>query len=504
MGDQIPTLNVDSHRDEYLSFIARLRQAFGEAGSFIHNRPVLRAQAPPQGPDDWIDIVLRTDTQRLRLRLRRDNLYLDGFRNDEEGSQWFEIGVEAQGRQHLIPGSTFVGFEGSYAAMERAGGVGDQTRLAVALGQTPLSNAVRQLSTLTDPTPPGNRTSTAYSLLVTIQMICEAIRLQWISDYLAENWNASINTPTQMIDLETSWGTLSDALIHAEQDPAPSNFRLPRPNDLGITNAAGAAAVLGILLHRTIRGSRVIRAIMDIPWGDYPRGRTLLEVFWVRIERIDDENPGDLYGTIKAFDGLGSQDLYNRSRDDYESIHPGDSATLTGPSRSVLATDGFVLDFQLWDKDVDLSPDDSIVYEKITWSPFELGNTFDATITQRVAGTYGSATVHYAVLSNAAQALVEIVLINGDNEDPANVFGTITAHNGLSDIALFRKDSKHYIGMCFISFIFSLQENFKGRLLLREYMLPFIHLRLSNTTTRIMLLTLESHRCKTKCRHSPA
>ena len=119
MGDQLPTLNVDSHSDEFLSFIASLRQTFGNTGSFVRNRPVLRPQAPPQGPDDWIDIVLRTDTQRLRLRLRRDNLYLDGFRNDADGSQWFEFNP-GSGDQHLISGSTFLGFGGSYAAMERA------------------------------------------------------------------------------------------------------------------------------------------------------------------------------------------------------------------------------------------------------------------------------------------------------------------------------------------------------------------------------------------------
>ena len=252
-----------------------------------------------------------------------------------------------------------------------------------------------------------------------------------------------------MIDLETSWATLSDALIHAEQDPDPGHFRLPRPNSLDITNAAGAAAVLGILLHRTLQGSlRVIRAVMDVPWGDYPQGRTLLEVFWVRIENIDDENPGDLYGTIKAFDGLGSQDLYNRSRDNYESTRPGEFATLTGPSRSVLATDGFTLDLQLWDQDSDASPDDNIVNEKISWNPFDLGNKYDETIAQRVDGTYGWATVQFIVLNNAAQALVEVILVNGDGENPANVYGSITASNGFGEINLFRKDSSNYVGKC--------------------------------------------------------
>ncbi|KAI0133218.1 ribosome-inactivating protein [Hypoxylon sp. NC0597] len=150
-----------------------VRTTFGEPGSFVRNRPVL----PPQSavPSTWIEVVLRTSTNRLRLRIRRDNLYLDGFRNDVDGAQWFEIGIDT--RPHLIAGSTFVGFDGSYGALERAAGVGDQTRLAVALGQTPLTDAVRQLSELRDPVPAANRTATAYSLLVVIQMVCQSVPL---------------------------------------------------------------------------------------------------------------------------------------------------------------------------------------------------------------------------------------------------------------------------------------------------------------------------------------
>lgn len=451
-----PTLNVDDRRSGvYLSFIAGLRQAFGNSGSFVHNRPVLPPQAPPQGPVDWIDIVLRTSEVRLRLRLRRDNLYLVGFRNDADGSQWFEF-TPATGDQHLIPESTFLGFGDNYADMQGVGGV---NRQEVRLGQEPLINAVLQLSQLTVPLTHEERTGTAKVLLVVVQMTCEAIRMQWISDYLAASWISGTVPPRQMIDLETSWGSLSDALIHAEQDP--EDFRYPQPNPLGIANAYGAAAVLGILLHRTLQGSsRVIRAIMDVPWGNYPQGRILLEVFWVRIERIDGENPGDLYGTIKAFDGLGSLDLYNRDRSNYESIRPGEHAILTGPSRSVLATDGFTLDLQLWDKDSDPSPDDNIVNEKISWNAFDLGNKYNETITRRVDGEYGWATVHYIVLNNAAQALVEVILINGDGEDPANVYGTITANNGFGEIDLFRKDSSNYIGMCFKNCLFPLSASF--------------------------------------------
>ncbi|RYP43057.1 hypothetical protein DL770_011851 [Monosporascus sp. CRB-9-2] len=434
MGDQVPTFNVDGHREGYQSFISGLRQLFGNPGSFIRNRPVL----PPQAavPTTWIDVVLRTGSSRLRLRIRRDNLYLDGFRNDEEGSQWFEIGIE--NRQNLIPGARFIGFDGSYGALERAAGVGDQTRLAVALGQTPLANAVRQLADTRDPST--NRTGTAYSLLVVIQMICESVRLQWISDYLTEHWTSSLNTPTRMIDYETSWGTLSEALIHAEQDPDPAHFRLPS-NNLGITNAAGVAAALGILLYRTLPGlSRPPREVAA-PWSDYPRGRALAEIFWVRMENIDGEDPGELYGKISANDALGEQLLYNRERDGYQKISPGQHATLQGPPRCILATDSFSITLDLWDRDADASPDDKIAQEKMSWNPYDVTNTYDQPVGRRIDGQYGWVTMNYVVLSNAAQALVEVILINGDDEDPCNVYGTIIAKNGFGHTELFASPS---------------------------------------------------------------
>jgi len=69
----------------------------------------------------------------------------------------------------------------------------------------------------------------------------------------------------------------------------------------------------------------------------------------------------------------------------------------------------------------------------------------DRAITQRVNGKDGWRTVHYMVASNAVQALIEVILINGDNENPADIYGTITANNGFGDTELFNRDAKHNI-----------------------------------------------------------
>ncbi|KAK5636135.1 hypothetical protein RRF57_011847 [Xylaria bambusicola] len=320
--------------------------------------------------------------------------------------------------------------------------------LTLSLNRTPLSAAVNQLAALRDPAVDGNRQATGYSLLVVIQMISESIRIQWITEYLVENWLTDLTTPGRMIEFETAWRTLSEALIHADQDPAPEAFRLPRDNIFGITNASGLVAVLGILLHRGLPGAsgslRSARAVAG-PWDTYPRGRPLVEVLWVRIENIDRENPGDLYGTITVNDALGCHYLYNRDRGSPESIRPGQHASLLDLSRSILASDSFNIALDLKDKDFDPSPDDSIVKETIEWYPNNVRNTWDQPITQRVSGESGWATVEYIVLSNAAQATVQIILINGDKEDPADVYGTITARTGFGEFVIFNRNAGQHV-----------------------------------------------------------
>ena len=165
----------------------------------------------------------------------------------------------------------------------------------------------------------------------------------------------------------------------------------------------------------------------------------------MRIENIDGEKPGDLYGTITVNDALDCLYLYNRGRDSPESIYPGQHATLLDLSRSILACDSFTINFDLIDKDFDPSPDDSIVKETIEWYPTNAHNTWDQPITQRVSGPSGWATVEYIVLSNAAQATVQIVLVNGDGEDPADVYGTITARTGFGEFVIFDKSAGEHI-----------------------------------------------------------
>ncbi|OAQ97287.1 hypothetical protein LLEC1_00043 [Akanthomyces lecanii] len=170
-------------------------------------------------------------------------------------------------------------------------------------------------------------------------------------------------------------------------------------------------------------------------------GRELAEVFWVRIDNIDGEKPGDLYGSITATDDQGKQELYKKDRANYDSIQPGEKAFLIGPPRSISAAGGFTIDLSLSDKDSDPSPDDEVSYGKVSWKH---GDAHDAVQETKVPGKYGEATVNYVVMSKAAQAQIDIVLINGDKEKPADIYGTILAATKFGQHQLFKKaDSEH-------------------------------------------------------------
>ncbi|KIJ38556.1 hypothetical protein M422DRAFT_231122 [Sphaerobolus stellatus SS14] len=178
--------------------------------------------------------------------------------------------------------------------------------------------------------------------------------------------------------------------------------------------------------------------------AQYPIGRPLVEVFWVRIDNIDGEYLGQLYGIIKASDGLSTQTLYDRDKSNYQTVRPGEYAQLIGPSRAISAAGDFLIDLSLYDYD-NVSPDDEICKGQVSWNVCDPFKEYDKLHTTQIRGEYGAATINYVVMTDACEALIEVVLINGDGEDPANVYGSITASSGFGERQLFHRSSSDYI-----------------------------------------------------------
>uniref|UniRef100_A0A6V7QR24 rRNA N-glycosylase n=1 Tax=Ananas comosus var. bracteatus TaxID=296719 RepID=A0A6V7QR24_ANACO len=168
----------------YKGFIESLRNKL--ASSYSHNRPVL----PPQQihPVERFHVELQTQSRSITLRIRRGNLYLDGYKM-WNADQWLELGRG--------PGPNFLGFNGDYNDLENAAG---QAMDRINLGQPQLGTAVNQLASTT------NRQERAKQLIVVIQMICESIRFSRISDHLAKHYYPGAPPPAWMIALVHGWG----------------------------------------------------------------------------------------------------------------------------------------------------------------------------------------------------------------------------------------------------------------------------------------------------------
>lgn len=447
-------INVQtSTREGYRAFIENLRVRLGVR--FSHNRPALAVQE--ETPTRFFDLVIRTNDHSVRFRLRMDNLYLIGYQM--ENGQWLEFNNKTG--VHLIreQGTEFLGFEGSYNSLSNVAGLSMEE---VRVGFYNLVHGINQLAT-----SPDRRIRARY-LIVVIMMICESTRLIPISDRIATTFdNRGLEGQIELwiIDLVRAWGAFSGALLRADDNPGEP-FQFPRgnsdeeirrnavrlpPDNREIRTISQAAEILGILLglcYEKGERKRFPRMTFDEGQCFCFLGLPLVEVFSVRIDNIDGEDPGDLYGTITVNDGLNIEYIYNRASSDPESIKPGQNASLTGPSQSILAIGKFTIKLLLTDKDT-WSWHDEIVNKDISWDASEIGNVYDKPIFQELVGKNGSVTVNYAVLRNAVAARIIVTLEQGGESTP-NVYGQVYAHydnweDPKTTCLLFNRSSDDYV-----------------------------------------------------------
>ncbi|KAM7473196.1 hypothetical protein LguiB_020439 [Lonicera macranthoides] len=445
-------INVQtSSRGGYRAFIEDLRVRLGVR--FSHNRPALAVQVPT--PTRFFDLVIRTNDHSVRFRLRMDNLYLIGYQM--ENGQWLEF--DNKNSVHLIPeqGTTFLGFNGSYARLANIAGLNMEQ---IRVGFYNLGYGINQLATSAD------WNIRAHYLIVVIMMICESTRLIPISDYMSTNFDNSRGTSSFDYHvgnrglegqiqpwigvLVHAWKTFSGALLRADANPEEpfqlrtNSVRLP-PDNREIRTIPQAVAIIGILLGLCFRRNGEPKRLprMTLDEGECFLALPLVEVFLVRIDNIDGEDPRQLYGTITVNDGLNIEYIYDRTSNNPESIKPGENASLRGPSQSILAIGNFTMKLLLADKG------NEIINKDISWDASEIGNVYDKPIFQKLDGNRGSATVNYAVLRNAVKAEIFITLMEG-GESPANVYGKVNAHydnweDPNTTCLLFNRSSDDYV-----------------------------------------------------------
>ncbi|EOY12703.1 Uncharacterized protein TCM_031227 [Theobroma cacao] len=445
--------NVDE--DDYQIFIKSLRSILSYSTS--HDISVLMPQTQPKS---WLDIHLISGDFTIILRIDKRNLYVRGYSRDN-GATFWEFSDSS-----LISERSPLAYSGSYVdgyTLINAAGV---TRETVQLGLSNLRNAIANLATTENPNSTQNNAlqNCARALLVLTQMIAESSRFQPITNHIVMNWYNSAPLPWQLVELQQGFESFSSAVQRADFPHWTNNTPLPNvpnPNRANIWTVGQAIAALGILLYVPRKSNRVKRQA-DVDAGNVHNVdiaadtnvsyvRTLVSIEYIRVNNIDGEDPGDLYGTVKVKDFWGLHTVYDRSSSDYESKGPGGFATLTGPSTAISGGDVFVISVNLWDHD-SLSPDDEIAQGDIVWEPRNENLTFanyDKRLETVVYGKDGNVTIGYSVVRQALNATVDVLLINGDNESPADVYGTIKASQDLegssTSLTLFEKSSDEYI-----------------------------------------------------------
>ncbi|KAM3436910.1 hypothetical protein NHJ13734_004874 [Beauveria thailandica] len=381
---------------------------------------------------DWFDLGLHTGGFTITVRLRADNLYLLAYRVEPfPNSNWRAL----SDAQQLVPGSTALPSGFTYSRLETQA---DLRRPELPLGLSALRGAVSYLATHQEnPSNQEEKKSLAKALLVVVQMLSEALRFRLIGDHVAAE---SAQITERMGRLENDWADISEAVLRSDTTYTDSTPLLANENQMQkweLRTLAAAIAILGLALQPSLPGPRLMEMkTRQDQCGATPQGRTLLEVYFVRIDNIDNEDPGDLYGSITATDALGTDTLWKQ--DPSLSIKPGQDVPLTGPSRPISGSGAFSIDLDLWDHDSfpDPSPDDQVALGSVQWNPEDPSNKYNTAHYQQITGSSGSASVRYAVLQRAVIAQFSVVLVKGD-ENPDDVCGTITASNGIDKVVLF-------------------------------------------------------------------
>ncbi|XP_057529927.1 uncharacterized protein LOC130808469 [Amaranthus tricolor] len=427
------TYRIDGNWQNYSTFIQNLRGRVADP-----NAELCRglSQLPPENPNTtqsrqrWISVILQTNDTSITLRIRRENLYVDAYRRGN--TTWVEF---ASTRGRLYPNSVLLqNNDGSYPQLE----AGTPGRSNIPLTLDNLTLAVNMLAELD-----GRGSDARMYQIVVVQMISESIRLHSITQYLASG-HATAGAPAWMIGREGSWARLSRILYANSADRfQPYDESQEFINETQIWSYPDVINALGILKPEPrAPNTRFPRMAQDYDFGGGPK----VEVFEFRINKTDEDLiPAQLYGSIKG-NQVFIHNFYDRDNGHTEPVNAGDFPLLMGPkSAAMSACDTFKINVDLLFKKNSGPPYTQCSRGYILWNTCNLDSSkvYDKFIQDTFPGDDGcSATIRYGVFSDAVGANIEVKLINGDGEDPAQVYGNISAANTRvieGESVLFRK-----------------------------------------------------------------
>ncbi|PFH56310.1 hypothetical protein XA68_16750 [Ophiocordyceps unilateralis] len=116
----------------------------------------------------------------------------------------------------------------------------------------------------------------------------------------------------------------------------------------------------------------------------------------------------DLYGSIVSTDLFGNDNVYYRSRADYQNKGPGDWLGIR-PWRVIEAATNFSIVAHVWNKNVIYS-ESPVGYGRVEWEPENRSSELNAIKVIDLDADNGLAMMRYLVMSNAVSARVEVHL----------------------------------------------------------------------------------------------
>ena len=192
------------------------------AETYTRQRPVLPTVLSDDKPDDikkitWFDVILDDGRNKIRLRIRRDKLYFQGFRVND-ANNWFELGVSGKDKPLIDPNSTLLGYGHNYNNLLVAAGFSATAGLtAVTVGRQKLMSVVDWLAT--PPTTSAAAKKRAEALLIVVVTFCESARFVPVLEYLRRTWQQSLNVPGWIDKLVHRWEKLSGCVLFYDAHP---------------------------------------------------------------------------------------------------------------------------------------------------------------------------------------------------------------------------------------------------------------------------------------------
>ncbi|KAJ6256460.1 hypothetical protein Dda_8322 [Drechslerella dactyloides] len=489
---------------QFKSFIERLRERAAQQYCTTAQRcPILPRQGDVDNP--FFDVIIRTPQASLRVRLRRTDLYLIGYRS-EDSTRWheFEIPVDPQdpkrkkkAREKFFPDSQELPFGEDYGALEAAAGLKQKQRGKLRLGRQDFGRAVERLAT-----GPPSGTGCAEACIRVVEMVPEAIRFNQMRGDIIKHWNTPEggNPSNLAVGLTNHWDDASYIALLYDSNPerAQEEFERIFRNNLKLEDLLSG---LGIAKYqRKDKGpgpssSKVRRVelsgrgkeanLCKMPEeGWVTPGRPLVDLRSIKVYYTSTRPPihdsGDFcsllpnptkpgkitelrkrqnkftkpnkqfiyFGSITISDVQGTSfDIYKTGKlfgevtaVDAQCASSGDKIAIDTRQTSLIsASNHFSIKTEIWQYNrvfhggpvptLSRLEKDTISHDIFNWDAYSTAdeNIYDQSQVAIIPGKLGYAKVEYIVMSKAVGALIEIVMDNGDDENPADVYGTVTA-----------------------------------------------------------------------------